>query len=137
VDFWSSKKVICTQEYGQHDAHRSPAMVFSPTKEGAGIVEQLIDGIKRTMGLKIPSVWNGEFDFAGDFPSLEQDKALLRRKIEELQQLSAQRFFEETIAIVKTATIGKSCGIPEHVCFVCQVNSCNRLVPCSHSFCEY
>eukprot|EP01125_Pyxidicula_operculata_P010873 TRINITY_DN356_c4_g1_i1.p1 TRINITY_DN356_c4_g1~~TRINITY_DN356_c4_g1_i1.p1 ORF type:complete len:1793 (-),score=294.68 TRINITY_DN356_c4_g1_i1:47-4723(-) len=178
----SGNPVLCTQEFGQHDAHRSPVMVFAPTKDDASIVERIIDGVKKFLDLKIPSVWNGEFYFGEGYTddtlpfrsASEDDKQLLRTKIEELQQMDAKEFFQENLNIIKKATTStrsnfeagvlninnksgvagktqsdvkltksnsetkKHVPIPENVCFLCQINRCNRrIVPCGHSYCEY
>lgn len=45
-------------------------------------MDQMIEGVRRFFGLKIPSVWEGEFNYGGPLPEFEEDKVLLRQEIE-------------------------------------------------------
>eukprot|EP01127_Copromyxa_protea_P015556 TRINITY_DN4488_c0_g1_i2.p1 TRINITY_DN4488_c0_g1~~TRINITY_DN4488_c0_g1_i2.p1 ORF type:complete len:1740 (+),score=308.01 TRINITY_DN4488_c0_g1_i2:97-5220(+) len=133
----SGNAVVCTQECGQHDTHRSAAMVYSPSAD-EGFLESFLNGIKRFLGIKIPSVWEGDFDFGAMLPNFDEDKELLRKKIESLYSLDSRAFFIETLELIRKATNGINPAVPEESCYICQANSCNRrLVPCGHAFCEF
>lgn len=40
-------------EFGQHDAHRNPAMIFAPTPPEGSIVDTLVTGVKQFLGFKV------------------------------------------------------------------------------------
>lgn len=126
-------------------------MVYAPSADD-GWIDSLLNGIKRFLGIKIPSVWEGDFDFGAIAPSFDEDKEMLRKKIEALYSLDSRAFFTEMIgmliflradslislAVIRKATESTNPLVPEESCFICQANSCNRrLVPCGHAFCEY
>jgi len=132
------RPVYCTQEYGQHDNHRSNTMVIRPQSEKGGLKDKIEKKFKNFLDSLMPAAWNGEFDFGGELPTLDQDKELLKNHLKKLQELNSQEFFEECLGVIKTAAIGKLTVIPDKKCFICQVNKCNRrIVPCGHTFCEY
>jgi hypothetical protein len=49
--------------------------------------------IKVIFDIKIPSVWDGEFDFGATFPDVQVDKDILKERIEHLHRLSSREFF--------------------------------------------
>jgi len=131
------QEVYCTQEYGEHDAHRNPAMIYAPPVDG-GFVETVVNGVKQLFGMKVPSVWDGDYDYGDEFPSFTADKMLLEAEIQYLQKLNQRTFFMKTIKLVQQACSGSVDFVSEETCFICQDNPCtSRLVPCGHTFCRY
>lgn len=66
-----------------------------------GWIDSFLNGIKRFLGIKIPSVWEGDFDFGAIAPTFDEDKELLRKKIEEFYSLDSKAFFVEMIGMRK------------------------------------
>lgn len=79
--------------------YRSAAMVYAPSADD-GWIDSLLNGIKRFLGIKIPSVWEGDFDFGAIAPSFDEDKEMLRKKIEALYSLDSRAFFTEMIGVL-------------------------------------
>eukprot|EP01129_Flabellula_baltica_P009859 TRINITY_DN40_c0_g3_i1.p1 TRINITY_DN40_c0_g3~~TRINITY_DN40_c0_g3_i1.p1 ORF type:complete len:1626 (-),score=289.42 TRINITY_DN40_c0_g3_i1:781-5658(-) len=130
------EEVICTQEYGVHDTHRSPIKVYAIPKSDA-LFEKLVVGVKKFLGIKVSSVWDGEFQFGGPAPSLENDKIELENLIKEFLIYTSKELFIKNLEIIGTC-LRDGISIPDDSCFICQVNYCNRrIVPCGHAFCMY
>jgi hypothetical protein len=72
----------------------------------SGFFERVMAQARVIFNIKIPSVWDGDYDFGAPFPDLLADKDLLKERIEALHGLSSRDFF---IDMVCDECIARSC----------------------------